>query len=87
VHSNEALGSANRIIINCFKSFVRLQKKSQTYSNLPRPMCPNSPITWVIDLIHHKSSKSLFSTGTDSGNDPSFRKSQGMAQVKKVARL
>jgi len=29
-------------------------------------MCPNSPITWVIDLIHHKSSKSLFSTGTDS---------------------
>ena len=29
-------------------------------------MCPNSPITWVIDLIEANSSKSLFSNGTDS---------------------
>ena len=29
-------------------------------------MCPNSPITWVIDLIDPNSSKSLFSNGSDS---------------------
>jgi len=34
---------------------------------MPLQICPNSPITWVIDLIEANSSKSLFSTGTDSG--------------------
>ena len=33
---------------------------------MPLQICPNSPITWVIDLIEANSSKSLFSNVTDS---------------------
>jgi hypothetical protein len=34
---------------------------------MPLHICPNSPITWVIDLIDPNSSKSLFFDCTNSG--------------------
>ena len=111
---------------------MRLQKKSQTYSNLQTEFdeihwlngilewhCHHMPKagqllaceelrTREIERVHFflvsisdqiaqipgalgpiklKSSKSLFWLALGAGIDPNFRKSQGMAQVKKVTRL